>query len=885
MTEERSHRPGIFPRFGVSEDVDREIRSHLDWRTEELEREGWSATEAREEAKRLFGDHEEVARKCRQITRSHRRALRRAKTMEMFWQDVRYGARTLSRSPVFALVAVSTLALGIGANTAIFSVVNGVLLKPLPYDEAQDIVWVQEVNAYNGPMSVAWANFVDWREESGSFAGLAAYGAVATTVLGADRPVRAQFTSVSEDFWTVFPVRPLEGRLFIESDYGPGVAPVAVVSRQFWQDELGGRELDEQLLEIGPDLVRVVGVLRAGFGFPSGTEIWSTLPLLGQSDSRTAHNWNVVGRLARGATVERARQEVDALTRRIVLRAPDATPEYLAEGALVVPLHDRIVGEVRTPLLLLLGAAGLVLLVACTNLASTLVARGTSRSRELAVRVAMGANRPRLIRHLFTESLLLAFLGGVGGVGLGMLVMRGLHALGPSSVPRLAEVGIDGWVLVYTGGVTLMTSLLFGLFPARRLARLGVGDVLREGGRGNTGGSGNRVWPMLVGTEVALALVLLVGSGLLVRSFRVLLQEDPGFETADAASISMSLSRLKYPSLREQADWYTRFLAELEADPAVAAAGVLSTVPVQGFLPNGRLELDGDLSKEASGAYLVASAGAFEALDIPLLRGRLFLPTDGPDDAHVALVSQTFAERYWPGEDPIGKSVTGGGMDNFNDERPFARVVGVVGDVRFENLGLEAIPAVYFPYTQRPFRIVFGTGIVLEAAARDPAALANTIRTVLQRLDPDVPLRFRTMDSLVNDSVAERRFVMLILGGFSLTALLLAGVGIFGVVSFTVAQRKREMGIRMALGADAGSVVRLVMGAALRMVLAGLTVGVLGSLALGRLMRSMLYEVGPWDPVTMITTVSLLLGAATVASWVPARGGTRFHPVTTMRAD
>jgi putative ABC transport system permease protein len=800
-------------------------------------------------------------------------------------QDVRYGLRMLWRNPAFTLVAVVTLAMGIGANTAIFSLVNGVLLKSLPYDNPHELVWVQEVNAHNGPMSVTWANFVDWQEESSSFSGLTAYGSSGVTVLGGDRPVRAQLASVSADFWTVFPVRPFLGRLTAERDFGPGTPLVAVLGKSFWLNELGGRGLDGQILEIDGEHVQVIGVIPEGFNFPSDAEIWTNLALLGQSDSRTAHNWSVVGRLAPGVTVETARQEMDVLTKRIVLRAPDATPEYLAEGALVLPLHDQIVGEARTPLILLLGAAGLVLLVACTNLASTLLARGAYRSRELAVRASLGASRSRIMRLLFTESLVLAFLGALGGVGMAILVMGGLHVFGPESLPRVAEIKIDGLVLAYAAGVALLTAFLFGLFPARRLAGRGVGEALREGGRGNTGRREKRIWQSLVGAEVALALVLLVGSGLLVRSFQALLHEDAGFDAQDTGSIFMTLSYLKHPSLRSQVDWYSEFLETLEADPTVKSAGILSTLPVRGSLPNGLLELDGDLNKQAQGAYLVASVGAFEALDIPLLRGRLFRPTDGPDDSHVAVVSQGFADRYWPGGDPIGKSVTGGGMDNLSAERPFARVVGVVGNVRFQALGQEAIPAVYFPFTQRPFRIAFGTGVVMEAANGDPAALANSVRTTLQRLDPDVPIQFGTLEALVSDSIAERRFIMLILGGFSLIALLLAGVGIYGVVSYTVAQRTREMGIRVALGANPGSVLRLVMIEALQVVFLGLAGGVLASLALSRMMRSLLYEVSPWDSTTIVSVVAMLSAAAALASWIPARGGTRVDPMTTMRAE
>ncbi len=881
-------RPGrgrIFPQYSIDDDVEREIQSHLESRARELEEEGWEPASAMAEARRLFGDRESVAGECKEIARSQERVEEIGAMMETFRQDMGFGFRMLGRNPLFALVATVTLALGIGANTAVFSIVDGVLFRPLPYEDPQALVWVQEVNAYNGSMSVAWANFRDWREESGAFSALAAYASTGTTILGGDEPVRARMTNASVDFWKVFPVPPLAGRMGSEGEFDPARPPVAVLSEGFWRGALGGRSIEDLRLEISGRPIQVIGVAPASFDYPTGTDLWTNQVFLGQSDDRTAHNWNVVGRLAGGVSVERARQEVDALTRRIVRRSPDATPEYLAEGAQLVTLQERVVGEARTPLILLLGAAGLVLLVACTNLASTFLARGAGRSRELAVRVSMGASRGRIARQIFAESLVLAFLGVVVGLVLARTVLGGLHALGPVSLPRLAEIRMDGPILGYTAGTGLLTALLFGLLPARRLAGQAVGEALREGGRGNTRLGVKGVWRGLVATEVAMALMLLVGSGLLVRSFRTLLNEDVGFDANDTASLSMSLNFAKYRSFEAEADWYAGFLQALEADPAVAAAGVLSTLPGAGSLPNGLLELDGDLSRQAQGAYLVASAGAFEALDVPLLRGRLFGPTDGPGDAHVALVSQSFADRYWPGEDPLGKSVSGGGMDNLYRERPFSTVVGVVGDLRYQSPGEEAIPAVYFPFTQRPYRIAYGTGVVMKAAGGDPARLSSPVRAILQRMEPDVPFQFRTLRSLLGDTVAERRFVMLVLGGFSLLALILAGVGIYGVVSFSVAQRTREMGIRMALGAQPVSVLHLVMGEALQMVVLGFLWGVPGALLLSRMMGSLLYQVSPWDAVTLVSVPMGLLLMAILASWIPARSGTRVDPMTAMRSE
>ncbi|HZD03675.1 MAG TPA: FtsX-like permease family protein, partial [Longimicrobiales bacterium] len=478
----------------------------------------------------------------------------------------------------------------------------------------------------------------------------------------------------------------------------------------------------------------------------------------------------------------------------------------------------------------------------------------------------------------------LSGIGALGGVGVGAAVVRAVRAAGPAFLPRLSSVEVDGLVLAFTALVAVLTALLFGLLPAHRLSRGAAADALRSGSRGHAPDGRSGIWRFLVGTEVALALILLAGSGLLVRSFRSLLDQDPGFDAGDVDVLPISLPGLEYPTPADHARWATQFLEQVESLPGVSAAGVISAIPSEG-MPNGRVELDGSPDNQAIGGYVTASAGAFRTLDIPLLEGRLFDRRDGPDDAHVAIVSRSFADRYWPGEDAIGKSVTGGGMDSFWGERRFARVVGVVGDVRYYGLDRDVYPTIYFPYTQRPFRLQYSANVVVESTDGDPASLAGALRAALHSADPDVPVEIRTLSSVLLDSLGRRRFVMFVLGGFSLTTLLLAGVGIFGVVSYTVARRSREMGIRMALGAAPGSVRNLVMGHALRMVLLGLVVGLAGALALGRVVRSLLYQVGPDDPVSLVVAASTLAAVAILASWIPARGGTRSDPMVTMRAE
>ena len=868
----------------ISDDVDRELRAHLEMRTEELIEEGWEPGAAAAEARRLFGSMNEVAGDCRAIAKSQLRARRRSGMWDGLWQDVRYGIRTLLRAPEFALVGALTLGLGIGANTAIFSVVDSVLLEPLPYEEPGEILWVREKSLRGNPMHVAWANFVDWRDQAASFESLAAYNSSAQTVLGAGAPLNATVATVTEDFWRVFRTRPAMGRLTDPADHSVGAEPVAVVSERFWQNQLGADRLDDVILDISGTRVRVIGVAADGFDFPAGTDLWMRVQEEQQSMYRSSHNWEVVGRLGGGAALENAATEMEALTLRLVSDVDD-DPDFLAKGAVVMTLRESTVGDVRRSLLLLLGAAGMVLLVACTNLASTLLARGAGRTREFALRASLGAPRTRLVRQLLTESAILALLGAVVGVAVAALVLRGLSALGPGSVPRLGEIGIDGSVVAWTGLSALMTVVFFGLLPVRRLSRTEAGTALRAGGRGSAGEGRSAIWRGLVAGEVALALVLLTGSTLVVRSFQNLLGEDAGFDGGDVVTLSMSLSQAKYPTPAEHAAWYSEFLRETEALSEVSAAGLMTSVPVQGGLPNYRLQLDGDVEKLGEGGYVLTSGGAFDALDIPLLRGRVFDERDAYDAPHVAVVSQSFVDQYWPDENPIGKSVTGGGMDEFWEEPRFAEVVGVVGEVRYRALGREPVPTVYFPFTQRPSRVQWEAQLVVEARDGDPTAIVQPLRAMLTRLDPDVPPRFELMRDRVADSVGPQRFIMLLLGGFALLALVLSGAGIYGVVSYQVAQRTREMGIRLALGGAPEAVRGMVVRQSLTVVGLGLAIGLVGVAAGGRLIQTLLYGLAPTDPVSLFAAVLLLGGAAFVASWIPAMRSTRVDPIVTMRAD
>ena len=871
----------------IVHDVDREMRAHIRLRADELQAGGMDPERAEAEARRRFGDRQRHARESVRAAARGRAGRVTRNALAALRLDLRFALRSLSRTPAFAVVAVLTLSLGIGADTAVFSVVRGVVLRPLPFEQPERLVWVRERTTEGGTMQAAWGNVVDWRTQSRSFAGIAPFTSGNVLVLGGESPRRGTGAVVGEDFWRVFMLAPHRGRLLQPSDHRLGSEPVGVVSHGYWMSELGGRPLEESgglSLEMVGQRVRIVGVLPPGFAFPAGSDFWVPAEIVEQGLDRSAHNWQVVARLAGGVTLEAAGEELDALTRRLVQDTPPS--EFLAVGASVTPLQDATVGSAEQPLWMLLGAATLVLLIACTNLASTLLARGAERERELAVRASLGAGRGRIARQLLTESAVLATVGALAGIALAAVLLRVLRALAPAALPRVGDIRVDGGVLAFTLVMTALTALLCGVLPAVRLSDMDAGGALRAGERGSAPGVRSALWRVLVGTEVALALVLLIGSGLLIRSLQLVLSEEAGFDPRDVLVIDVDLSRVKHPTQADHARFHQTLIERLASLPGVSAAGVASSAPMVSFLPNGQMELDGNLEKLAVGGYVAASSGYFGALDIPLLEGRL--PderTDLPNTPHVAAVSRSFAEQFWPGEDPIGKQVTGGGMDDFWEARTFATVVGVVGDARHRDLARDVYPTVYFPFTQRPFRIVFNADVLVETSGGDPAALAPIVREVISSIDPDAAVRLQPLDAAVSSSLSGRRFPMLVLGGFAFLALVLAVVGIYGVVSYGVARRRREMGIRIALGADVAGVRRLVVRESVAMVVVGLGAGVVGAYALSGLLGSLLYRVGPGDPLTFVAMAGVLFAAGWAAAWIPARSGSRVDPMVTMRSE
>jgi predicted permease len=762
-------------------------------------------------------------------------------------------------------------------------VIDSVLLRPLPYEEPDQLVTLWEVNEHGTEVHVTAANFLDWQAQSRSFSGLALHSSYnfggPATVLGGREATRAWTASVSADFFRIFKVQPALGRGFTREELQPGTAGVAVVSHRFWQEQLGAApELVGRTLEVHGETRQVVGVMPPEFGYPASTDIW--VPMSPDAaEGRRAHNWQAVGRLRNGVSLTAARSELNQLARRIKAEHGEDAD---AVAAKVTRLQDELVGPLRRPLVLLLGAAVLVLLVACTNLASTLLARGTARQREIGVRVALGAGRARLVRQLFTESALLSVLGAVAGLVVAELLLQLLTALAPS-LPQAEGIRLDRRVLVFTLGITLLTSLLFGLFPAVRAAGSSLGTVRRSATRGGSERSRTGVWRALVGGEIAMALLLLVGAGLLIRSFWGVLGVDPGFTAEDVLTVELAPPATRYPEDPDIAAYYQRVIAELGGLPGVEDVGLVNHLPLTGVSWNGSFDVEGRGKEVGYADYRVASGGYFGAMDIRLLRGRPFDERDHARAPDAAIISRSMAEEFWPGQDPLGQRIGNLANDSWIYGDRWLTIVGVVEDVRHGSLTAPAGPTLYVHYLQRPNRAFSAFATI--RTGPPPETLTGPVRTQLQALDPQVPSSFATMAERVAGSVADRRFMLAILGLFAAVALLLAAVGIYGVVSYSVERRTREMGIRVALGAEPSGVLGLVVRESMRVVLVGIGVGIAGALALSRLMRGLLYQVSPVDPPTFWVVALLLGGIALLASYLPARRASRVDPVIALRSE
>jgi putative ABC transport system permease protein len=812
--------------------------------------------------------------------------------MDDLWRDVRFAVRTLRRTPGFTLVAVATLALGIGANTAIFSVINALLLRPLPYPEADRLVFLTEWSEQVPEMSFSVANLKDVRDQNTVFESLVGYNgqnfilaAVSGTAGSTGEPERVNGRQVTSGLFATLGRQPILGRPFGPEEEKPGAAGVALLGEGFWERRFGRDPgVLGRALELSGESFTVIGVMPRGLhGSWKTTEMFTPLLRLedriGGEPNRGNHpGIYVIGRLKPGVDVEKARAEVKAIARGLAERYPASNAK---QSMTVEPLLDAVVGELRPALTLLLGSVALVLLIACANVANLLLARAADRQREVAVRQAMGATRGRLLRQLLTESVLLSLLGGLVGVGLSFAGLRVLVASLPGNVPRADEVGIDVSVLVFTAAVAVVTGLAFGIVPAWRTLSTRLHEPLKEAGRGSVGPGHHRIRNALVVAEVAMALVLLVGAGLLLRSFFRVLHADAGFRPQGVVTASVPFPRTTHGEHKTRAAVVERVLEELAARPGVASAA--ATLPLlggwqSGFSVEGRPEPPPGQRPSADIARV--TPGYFAAMGIRVLEGRVFEDRDRDEAPRVCVVDDTFARTHWPGESPLGKRVKFGGLDDADE--PWLEVVGRVAHVKNYGVDEESRVELYLPFYQNSasgFTLVVRTG-----AGAGTAAAA--IRQALRAADPSLPVyAIRPLDEIVAERSAERRLAAQLVGFFASVALALAAVGIYGVMSYAVAQRTQEIGIRMALGAEREQVLRMVMRNGTALALSGIAIGLAAAFALARLIAALLFETSTADPPTFSVVPLLLLGVAVVASYLPARRAARVDPMAALRYE
>ena len=882
-------------RADIPAEVDEELRFHLEMRARELVAAGADPGTARREAERRFGELPDIRHECIAIDERHRRRASRTERLMDTLQDVRFAVRALRRRPGFTLVVLLTLALGIGATTAMFSVVDGVLLRPLPYGAPERVVRVWNAWTDTPDAALSPAEYFDLRAQVPELATLGVYAPTTATLTGDGEPERFPAAAANAALWPALGVAPALGRVFGADEDRPGAARVAVLGHALWQRRFGGDPavLGRRLLLNGQPHT-VVGVMPASFALPEdfAAEEPAALyvPFGLHPDSvanRGSHFLRAVGRLADGVTLERANATLATVAARMVQQYPDDYPADMRFSTRVEPLRESVVGDVRPALLVLFGAVGCVLLIACANVASLHLARTDARAAELAVRSALGAGRARLARQLMVESLVLAAAGGALGLLVGWAATRALVRLRPADVPRLDAVGIDLRALAFTAAVVLVTALAFGLFPALRASRLGLRDAARGSSRGATAGP-RLLRRALVVAEVSLALVLLAGAGLLGRSFARLLDVDPGFRAAGVLTARLTAGATTYPETAQLFTLYDRLLAQLAAAPGVAAVGAASHLPLANplgdlnFVIEGRPVPEGEVSPRAD--WQVVTPGYLDAMGMRIVRGRGIERTDRDGAPGVVVINEATARRYWPGAEALGQRFTLGGGAGPG----VVTVVGIVADVRHGGLDQPPLPQMYLAHEQFRF---WGSGAPVRSMsvairADDPAAAAAALRRAVRALDAQMPIgELRTMDAVRSRALAQPRFTMLLLTLFSCAALALAAVGIYGVMAHAVTHRTREIGIRIALGARQASVAGMVLRQGMLLALLGVAIGLAGALALTRLLRSLLYEVSPTDPLTLGAGVLFLGAVALLASWLPARRASRVDPMIAMRGE
>ncbi len=869
----------------VLNDIDREMRSHLELQVEANIKAGMSPGEAREKAMRSFGNVNRAVDAAYDV--------KGGGVFETLMQDIRYGIRMLAKHKSFTAIAVITLALGIGANTAIFSVVNELLLRPLPYGDPERIVMLWEVTPEGRHQNTtSRANFRRWREQSTSYENVAAFTDQRLNLTGSGEPEELSVQFATAEFFKVLGVDPLFGRTFLPEDDKPESPAIAVLSYGLWQRRFGGQpNIIGQTITLNAFKFTIVGVMPPNFQFHikqrSGTgrpaELWTVLPMpTGPGVNERGRFLSAVGRLKPGVTREHAEAELRTIEARLSDEAPQFNKNYSAE---VLPLREQFFGNVRRPLWLMLGAVGFVLLIACANVANLLLSLATSREKEIAVRAALGARRGRIVRQLLTESLLLALLGSVLGLGLAWLGIKALMLISPRDLVSLQTVSLNTTVLLWTLGVSLLTGIIFGLAPALHISRLNLNDSLKEGGKSESGqASGSRrLRNALVVSEIALAVVLLASAGLLIRSFVRLQQVDRGFETDNILSMVIRLPEAKYQQDPQLVTFFAQALDRIRQLPGVRSAGMVNHLPLYGGLgSNTGFKILGRPEPppgQGPGTDVrVVDAGYFPTMGIPLLRGRNFSDLELKEPKHVILINEVLARKYFADEDPIGKR-----LDVAMFEKPTpAEIIGVVGNVRYDSLIDELPPAVYFPHPDLAYSFMT---LVIRTDG-EPSAIAPAVQREIRGLDPNQPISdVRTMNQVMSEWVARSRFNTLLLALFAALATLLSAVGIFGVMNYSVALRTREIGLRLAVGAQPRQVLLLILKQGFVLTIVGVVFGLAAAFALTRLLSGLLFGVTAVD-VTTFTTISLVLVIVSLlACYLPARRAMQIDPLSALRYE
>jgi len=881
-------------------DLEKEIRSHLEMSAEDQIERGVSPEEATAAARRHLGNQSHI----KELTRQSWGWM----WLERLGHDLRYGLRALKNSPVFSIVAIIVLAVGIGANSAIFSVVNGVLLRPLPVKDQKQIVWVWGKNIKDGGLtSLSYPDFEDWRSRSHAFSKMAAAVQASYTLTGDGPPERVQGWIVSADLFPLLGIQPMLGRTFTadEEHDVDGKGQVAIVTNSLWRRHFGSDpKVIGKTMVLANKSVTVIGVMPAGFRFlfsqteedvdlwlPLGNKLRGQYELVGQTmlssdkpgidfmtKDRNVRLFFAIARLNPGFTKAAAQTEMDSISTALREEHPDTNQNV---GVLLMSVLEPLVADSRTSLLIIFAAVGLVLLIACGNVANLLLARGLARQREIAIRTALGASRKRIIRQLLTESVLLSMFG----CGLGLLLafwgIRFLVTLG-EEIPRVEEVKIDGTVLAFTVLISLITGLLFGLIPAVQVSRVDLSQAVKEGGASNASLRGGFARSSLIVFEVALTLILLTGAGLLIQSFANLRHVNLGFNAEKMLTFHFDLPGERYTD-QKQIEFQRELQQRLQALPGVTSASTAFALPMIGFTFDCNVEIEGQGAPEARGQsvnFLSASPNYFQTMEIPILKGRGFDDRDSMKAPKVVIVSQSMARKYFPSEDPIGKRVRPSVQEDGKDP-VYREIVGVVGDVRQENHRTDPKSMLYLPGTQVPMN-----SVALVRTSVDPLSLVGAIRNEVKAIDSELPIYdVRSMDQSIKESLAQDKFNTLVLSIFAAIALFLTGIGLYGVLAYSVTQRTREIGIRMALGAQRQSVLRMVVGHGLKLALIGTVIGFAGSLATTRLIREILFGVGTEDPATMIGVTVVIVAMVALACLIPGWRATRVDPVVALRCE